>query len=99
MPVNSVVDKFFKKILGTNSERFLKAATPTIQEINNLEASVKKLSDDQLRAKTDEFKQRIQTAVEEIEDKAERRKREQEILNQILPEAFAVVREASVRVT
>jgi preprotein translocase subunit SecA len=99
MAVNSVVDKFFKKILGTNSERFLKATAPIIQQINSLEASIKPLSDEQLRAKTDEFKQKIQSAIEGIEDKAERRKREQEVLNEILPEAFAVVREASVRVT
>ncbi|HEX8287607.1 MAG TPA: preprotein translocase subunit SecA [Pyrinomonadaceae bacterium] len=99
MAVNSVVDKFFKKILGTNSERFLKAIAPTVQQINSLEASLKPLSDDELRGKTEEFKNRIQTAIAGIEDKAERRRREQEVLNEILPEAFAVVREASVRVT
>ncbi|MCU1291046.1 MAG: protein translocase subunit secA [Acidobacteria bacterium] len=99
MAVNSVVDKFFKKILGTNSERFLKAVAATVQEINGLEASLKNLSDDQLRGKTDEFKRRIQDEIGGIEDKAERRKREQEVLNRILPEAFAVVREASSRVT
>ncbi|MBA2736440.1 MAG: preprotein translocase subunit SecA, partial [Pyrinomonadaceae bacterium] len=99
MAVNSVVDKFFKKILGTNSERFLKAVVPTIGQINNVESSVKKLSDDELKAKTDEFKLKIQSALEGIEDQTQRRKREQEILNEILPEAFAVVREASVRVT
>jgi len=99
MAVNSVVDKFFKKILGTNSERFLKAVVPTIGQINDLESSVKKLSDDELKAKTDEFKLKIQSALEGIEDQTQRRKREQEILNEILPEVFAVVREASVRVT
>ncbi|HEY0657876.1 MAG TPA: hypothetical protein VGD05_05355, partial [Pyrinomonadaceae bacterium] len=99
MAVNSVVDKFFKKILGTNSERFLKAIVPTVQQINSLEASLKNLSDDELRAKTDEFKARIKNALEGIEDQKQRRKREQEVLNEILPEAFAVVREASVRVT
>jgi preprotein translocase subunit SecA len=99
MAVNSVVDKFFKKLLGTNSERFLKAIVPTVQQINSLEASLKNLSDDELRAKTDEFKARIKNALEGIEDQKQRRKREQEVLNEILPEAFAVVREASVRVT
>ena len=99
MAVNSVVDKFFKKILGTNSERFLKAVVPTIGQINDLESSVKKLSDDELKAKTDEFKLKIQSALEGIEDQTQRRKREQEVLKEILPEAFAVVREASVRVT
>ncbi|HSK71713.1 MAG TPA: preprotein translocase subunit SecA [Pyrinomonadaceae bacterium] len=99
MAVNPFVDKFFKKLLGTNSERFLKGVKPTIEEINDLESSVQKLSDDELKAKTVEFKERIQREIGDIEDKAERRKREQEILNEILPEAFAVVREASVRTT
>jgi len=99
MAVNKFVDKFFKKILGTNSEVFLKKIAPVVQQINNLEPSIKKLSDDELRGKTDEFKARVQKALEGIDDKKERRKAEQEILNEILPEAFAVVREASVRVT
>lgn len=99
MAVNKFVDKFFKKILGTNSEVFLKKIAPVVQQINNLESSVQKLSDDELKAKTQEFKDRISKTLEGIDDKTERRKAEQEILHQILPEAFAVVREASVRVT
>src|SRR3712207_1477613 len=99
MAVNSVVDKFFKKIFGSNSDLFLKKAKPVVEEINNLEPSVQRLSDEELRAKTDEFKARIQAALEGIEDKDERRKREQEVLAQILPEAFATIREASKRVT
>jgi preprotein translocase subunit SecA len=99
MPVNPIVDKFFKRILGTNSERFLKAVTPTIKQINSLEPAMRQLSDDDLRAKTQEYKERIARALEGIEDAAERRKREQELLNEILPEAFATIREASRRVT
>ncbi|CAN5701427.1 preprotein translocase subunit SecA [soil metagenome] len=100
MAVNKFVDKFFKKILGTNSEVFLKkTSTPVVQEINDLEPAIQKLSDDELRAKTHEFKERVQKALEGIDDQTERRKAEQEILHEILPEAFAVVREASVRVT
>ncbi len=100
MAVNKFVDKFFKKILGTNSEVFLKkTATPIAAQINDLEPSIKKLSDDELKAKTEEFKARVQKALEGIDDVKERRKAEQEILHEILPEAFAVVREASVRVT
>ncbi|MGI9056814.1 MAG: preprotein translocase subunit SecA [Pyrinomonadaceae bacterium] len=100
MAVNKFVDKFFKKILGTNSEVFLKkTSTPVVQEINDLEPAIQKLSDDELRAKTQEFKERVQKALEGIDDQTERRKAEQEILHEILPEAFAVVREASVRVT
>ncbi len=99
MPVNSFADKLVKKIFGSSSDIFLKKVKTTVQEINSLESSVQTLSDEQLQAKTDEFKQRIQSAIEGIDDKAERRKREQEVLHAILPEAFAVVREASKRVT
>ena len=99
MPVNSVVDKFIKKVFGSSSDVFLKKVKATVEEINDLEPSVQKLSDDELRGKTDKFKERVAAAVEGIEDKAERRAREQEVLAEILPEAFAVVREASVRVT
>ncbi|HEX9928760.1 MAG TPA: hypothetical protein VGB02_09520, partial [Pyrinomonadaceae bacterium] len=93
----SSIDKVLTKIFGSSNERFLKAIQPTIQQINALEPSIKALSDDELQAKTAEFKERVARAVEGIEDKDKRRAREQEILNEILPEAFAVVREASVR--
>lgn len=96
---NKMVDKFFNKVLGSNTDRYLKKIAPVVAEINSLEPSVKKLSDEELRARTDKFKERIQNALDGIEDKTERRKREQEILHEILPEAFATVREASVRVT
>ncbi len=99
MPVNSLVDKFFKKVLGSNSDVFLKKIRPIVQQVNDLEPGVQKLSDDELKAKTAEFKERINNALEGIDDKDTRRKKEQDILNEILPEAFAVVREASVRVT
>ncbi|MGI8555388.1 MAG: preprotein translocase subunit SecA, partial [Pyrinomonadaceae bacterium] len=99
MPVNSVVDKFVKKIFGTSSGVFLKKVKAQVEEIHGIEPSVQKLSDDELRAKTVEFKQKVADALDGIEDKKERRKAEQEILAEILPEAFAVVREASVRVT
>lgn len=99
MPVNPIVDKIFKKIFGSTSERFLKAVQPTIQQINELEPHMQKLSDEQLRAKTFEFKDRIARELEGIDDPERRRIREQEVLNEILPEAFAVVREASRRTT
>ena len=99
MAVNSFVDKLFKKVLGTNSDLFLKKAKPIVEVINSLEPEVQKLSDEQLQAKTEEFKARIAAALEGIEDKDDRRMREQEILAEILPEAFAVTREASVRTT
>ncbi len=99
MAVNSFADKIVKKIFGTSSDLFLKKVKPLVDQINALEPSIQKLSDEELRVKTEEFKAQIQSALEGISDKIERRKREQEILNEILPEAFAVVREASVRVT
>jgi preprotein translocase subunit SecA len=99
MAVNSFVDKLFKKVLGTNSDVFLKRIKPIVQKTNDLEASVQKLSDDELRAKTAQFKEKIQKELANIENKDERRKREQAVLNEILPEAFATIREASKRVT
>ncbi|HYP51493.1 MAG TPA: hypothetical protein VEQ34_11180, partial [Pyrinomonadaceae bacterium] len=93
----SSIDKVLTKIFGSSNERFLKGIQPTIQQINALEPSIKALSDEELQAKTVEFKERVARAVEGIEDKDKRKAREQEILNEILPEAFAVVREASVR--
>jgi preprotein translocase subunit SecA len=93
----SSIDKVLTKIFGSSNERFLKGIQPAIQQINALEPSIKALSDDELQAKTAEFKERVARAVEGIEDKDKRKAREQEILNEILPEAFAIVREASVR--
>lgn len=97
--VNSFADKIVKKIFGTETDKYLKDSKPKVQGINDLESEIKKLSDEQLRGKTEEYKKRIQDAVEGIEDKDERYKEEQRVLNEIMPEAFAVVREASVRVT
>src|SRR5512133_362918 len=92
-------DKFLTKVFGSSNQRFLKTIQPTVDKINSLESSVKALSDDQLRARTGEFKEQVQRAIEGVTDKEERKRREQEVLNEILPEAFAVVREASVRTT
>jgi preprotein translocase subunit SecA len=77
-----MLDAFLKSIFGSRNERLLKQYRKTVAEINALEAPVKQLSDEALRAKTDEFKARFQKG---------------ETLDQLLPEAFAVVREASVR--
>ena len=70
-------------VFGTYSEREVKRLKPTIQKINDLEESMQKLSDEELKAKTLEFRERLSKG---------------ETLEDILPEAFAVVREASVRV-
>jgi preprotein translocase subunit SecA len=92
-------DKFLTKIFGSNNQRFLKTIQPTVDEINSLEPALQKLSDDQLKARTAEFKERVQKAVGDTKDKEERKKRERAILDELLPEAFATVREASVRTT
>ena len=73
-----------KKIFGTYSEKELKRIRPIVEKINSLEPEMENLSDKELRAKTDEFKDRLNNKGETLDD--------------ILPEAFAVVREASKRV-
>ncbi|HEV7844366.1 MAG TPA: hypothetical protein VGO69_11765, partial [Pyrinomonadaceae bacterium] len=93
------VDKFLTKIFGSSNQRFLKSIQPIIQQINELEPSLKKLSDDELRARTTEFKERVARAVADSTDPEDRKKRERAILDELLPEAFATVREASVRST
>src|SRR5262249_13132415 len=60
---------------------------------------LQKLSDDELRARTAQFRERIAAAVKDARDKDDRKYREQEALMETLPEAFALVREASVRTT
>ncbi|SES86055.1 protein translocase subunit secA [Natronincola peptidivorans] len=75
--------KLFEKVFGSYSERELKKLDKTIQKIESLEAAYSKLSDDDLKEKTFEFKERVKKG---------------ETLDDILPEAFATVREASLRV-
>jgi len=75
--------KVFTKIFGTHSERELKNIEPLVDKIESLEQEYKSFSDEQLRAKTVEFKARLS---------------EGETTDDILPEAFACVREASDRV-
>ena len=92
-------DKFLTKVFGSSNQRFLKSIQPLVDKINSLEPSVKALSDDELRARTAAFKERLQREVADITDKEERKRRERAALDEILPEAFAIVREASVRTT
>lgn len=73
----------FAKIIGSRNDRFLKKLKKSVAQINALEAEYEKLSDEQLKSKTSEFKQRVQNGTS---------------LDDILPEAFATVREASKRV-
>ena len=93
------VDKFLTKVFGSSNQRFLKSIMPLVEKVNSLEPSVQKLSDEELRGRTAAFKERVQRAVGDTKDKEERKRRERAALDEILPEAFAVVREASVRTT
>src|ERR1044071_4192327 len=92
-------DKVLTTVFGSSNERFLKTIRPLIERINEFEPGIQKLSDEQLRERTAFFKAQIADAVKDARDKDDRKYREQEALNEILPEAFAIVREASVRVT
>src|SRR6184192_2961785 len=92
-------DKILTKVFGSSNERFLKTVNPLVARINEFEPAIKKLTDEQLREKTVEYKAQIADAVKDARDKDDRKYREQQVLNEILPEAFAVVREASVRTT
>ena len=94
-----MIDKFLTKLFGSNNQRYLKSIQPIINRINELEPSVKKLSDDELKARTAEFKERVARGVADVRDHEDRKRREREILDELLPEAFATVREASVRST
>ncbi len=99
MATNKFADKLVKKIFGSSSDVFLKNVKTTVAEINEIEPRMQAMSDDELKAQTPKFKEVIRQHLDGIDDKDERRKAEQEILHQLLPEAFATIREASKRVT
>ncbi len=93
---------FLGKVLGDPQKRKVKQYQPILDRINSLEAEIKGLSDDELRGKTAQFKERVSKAIAgqnlaELDIK-DRRKILDNALEPILPEAFAVVREAAQRV-
>ena len=90
-------DKVLTKIFGTANERLIKRLMPMVALINALEEDTKRLTDDELRAKTVEFRARIAERLEGISDAEERLVAERAALDEVLPEAFAVVREAGWR--
>ena len=77
-----MLSTLFRKFLGSRNDRLVKQYSQKVKEINALEPAMQALSDEALRAKTEEFKQRFQQG---------------ESLEKLLPEAFAVVREGGVR--
>ena len=92
-------DQLLTKVFGSSNQRYLKSVQPLVEQINELEPAIKNLTDEQLRARTAEFKEKLQQAVVGVTDMDERKRRERAALDEILPEAFAIVREASVRTT
>ena len=103
----------YEKIFGDPSKKQLKKIKPVIEKINKLEKDIEKLSDEDLRKKTSEFRERIKTRISQFVDdpldeikgekdldktrKERKLRREKQVLDEILPEAYAVVREASRR--
>jgi preprotein translocase subunit SecA len=78
-----MLDMLIKKFVGSNNDRAIKKILPTVQTINDLELRISSLTDEQLQSKTAEFRQRFENG---------------EPLDELLPDAFAVVREAGKRV-
>jgi len=78
-----------KKIFGTANERMLKKLRPTVARINELEVEFQKLSTEQLREKVAQWKARI-SAIHDIDE-------QQRALDEVLPEAFAAVKNAARR--
>jgi len=85
------------KVFGTSNERAVKKMLPILAQINSFDEATKLLTDEQLSAKTIEFRARIAAALENITDPDARIAAEKAVLDEILPEAFAVVREAGRR--
>src|SRR6187431_162368 len=77
-----MLDTLLAKVVGTQNDRELKRLRPIVAEVNAFEPAIRALSDEQLRGKTAEFRQRVANG---------------ELLDDLLPEAFAVVREAGRR--
>jgi preprotein translocase subunit SecA len=105
-----LINALVAKVFGTKNEREIKRLLPRVDAINALEPTLRALSDEQLRAKTDEFRQRIKDRLTHVPDEpdadqdrrkeldAERTKLINEVLDELQVEAFAVVREGGRRV-
>ena len=91
-------NQILAKVFGTSNERVVKRLLPVLQQINGHEESLKQLTDAQLTAKTVEFKARIADAIKDLTDPEIIALTEKAALDDLLPEAFAVVREAGRRV-
>src|SRR5437763_3439501 len=99
-----MIDKFLTKVFGSSNQRYLKTLQPLVARVGELGADVKKLTDDQMRARISELREQVANQIGDITGKderarEERKRRTQEALDEILPDAFALTREASVRST
>ncbi len=92
-----MIQRVLKSLFGSRNDRLLKQYGRVVQAINALEPEMAALSDAQLTDKTQEFRARIASAVADV-DQERRIEAERKVLQQLLPEAFAVVREAGKRV-
>ena len=105
-----MINALVAKVFGTKNEREVKRLMPQVEAINALEPAMQRLSDAELRAKTGEFRQRIQERLARVADEpeadpdrqkeieAERDATLKEVLDELLVEAFAVARESGRRV-
>src|SRR5213082_2732007 len=105
----TMIDKVLTSIFGSKHERDVKRMLPIVAQINALEPEISSLTDDGLRAKTQEFRERLRPAVEALDAAKKEIPRDEVVyrtakedlqaaLDDILPEAFAVAREAGKRV-
>src|SRR6478672_3579119 len=103
-----MIDKVLTTIFGSKHERDVKRMLPVVAQINALEPTISKLTDDGLRAKTAEFRERLKPVVAHLESVKKEVPHDennvkaaqadlQAALNDLLPEAFAVCREAGKR--
>ena len=105
--MTALLNKVAAKIFGSANDRLLKRLWPMVSEINALESEMKALSEEELRDRTARFREQVDNAVKEAnisastaeEEKKALRQVIDEMLDEILPEAFAMVREASRRAT
>ena len=98
------MDLVFKLIFGSKEQNDAKVLKPIAEKTLSFEEEIKKLSNEELTNKTKEFRERVEKHIgcktEDLDlSKDENKKKLQDILDAILPEAFAVVREASIRTT
>lgn len=104
MPVVSIrqstpkMANFLTKIFGSRNERLLKQFSRVVHRINALESEFSALTDDELKGKTQQFRVRLDAKVAAAETPEEQELAERRALEELLPEAFAVVREAGKRV-